>query len=85
MPLFLLEEAQKDFQKNIAIFMKSPLISYPIKEALKSKIFSDVIVSSDDDKTIKIAKKYGALTVLRSKNSSDLPMSLKHVENTFQS
>ena len=64
--------------------MKSPLISYPIKEALQSKIFSDVIVSSDDDETIKIAKKYGALTVLRSKkNSSDIAHELEACREYF--
>ena len=71
-------------KKNIASFMKSPLISYPIKEALKSKIFSEVIVSSDDDETIKIAKKYGALTVLRSKkNSSDIAHELEACREYF--
>ena len=58
-------------KKNIANFQKHPLISYPIKEALKSKIFCDVIVSSDDYDILKIAKKYGASTTLRSKKNSD--------------
>ncbi len=59
-------------KKNIAKFLKYPVIHYPIKEALGSKIFSDVIVSSDDNEIIKVAKQFGASTVERSKkNSSD--------------
>ena len=57
-------------KKNIAKFLNKPLISYPIKEALKSKIFSDVIVSTDNKEIKKIASKFGAITVKRSKKSA---------------
>ncbi|MCK4405709.1 MAG: acylneuraminate cytidylyltransferase family protein [Hadesarchaea archaeon] len=47
-------------KKNIAPLLGKPLISYTIEEALKSRFLTKLIVSSDDDKVIKIAKKYGA-------------------------
>ena len=53
--------------KNIAKFLNKPLVSYPIVEAIKSKLFDNVIVSSDSELINSIAKKYGANTVLRSK------------------
>jgi len=46
--------------KNIRNINGKPLISYTIKSARESKIFSHVIVSTDDKKTAVIAKKYGA-------------------------
>ena len=60
-------------KKNIAHFFKKPLISYPIGEILKSKIFTNIIVSTDDKKIMEVSKKYGARTIKRSKkNSGDL-------------
>lgn len=46
--------------KNIKNFFNKPIISYAIQEAIKSKIFDEVIVSTDSDKIAKISKKYGA-------------------------
>ena len=46
--------------KNIRILGKKPLIAHTIEKAINSKIFSHVIVSTEDKKIIKIAKKYGA-------------------------
>jgi N-acylneuraminate cytidylyltransferase len=46
--------------KNSKIFFGKPIISYAIQLALKSKIFEEVIVSSNDKKIIKMSKKYGA-------------------------
>jgi len=46
--------------KNIKILGKKPLIAHTIEKAINSKIFSHVIVSTEDKKIIKIAKKYGA-------------------------
>ena len=40
--------------------MGKPLIAYAIESALKSKIFSHVIVSTEDLKIAAISKKYGA-------------------------
>ncbi len=47
-------------RKNIKLFFGKPLISYSIKLALDSKLFSKVIVSTDDKQIAKIAKEYGA-------------------------
>ncbi|HAO90889.1 MAG TPA: pseudaminic acid cytidylyltransferase, partial [Succinivibrio sp.] len=41
--------------KNIKDFNGAPLISYSIKAALDSGVFSKVIVSSDDKKIIEVA------------------------------
>lgn len=47
-------------KKNISPILGKPLIAYTISEALKSKLLTRVIVSSDDNETIEIARKYGA-------------------------
>ena len=46
--------------KNIKLFLGKPLIAYAITDAKKSKIFQDVIISTDDKKIARIAKTYGA-------------------------
>ncbi len=46
--------------KNIKILAGKPLIAHSIISAKKSKIFSKIIVSTDDSKIATIAKKYGA-------------------------
>jgi len=47
-------------KKNIRLISGKPLIAYTIESALKSKLFSHVVVSTDDDKIATIAKKFGA-------------------------
>jgi pseudaminic acid cytidylyltransferase len=64
--------SQRFPKKNIARFLGKPLISYPIQEAISSKIFNKIIVSTESKKISQIAKKYGAEVVERSlKNSSN--------------
>lgn len=46
--------------KNIRLFAGKPLIAYTVESALKSKIFSNVIVSTEDKTIANIARKYGA-------------------------
>ena len=46
--------------KNIKLIKKKPLIYYSIKYALKSKIVTKTIVSTDSEKYAKISEKYGA-------------------------
>jgi len=46
--------------KNTKILGKKPLIAYTIEAALKSDKIKRVIVSTDCEKTARIAKKYGA-------------------------
>lgn len=58
--------------KNIKNFLGKPLIYYSIKNALESKLFSKVVVSTDSKKIAKIAKNFGAVVpFLRPKNLSD--------------
>lgn len=49
-------------RKNIKIFNGKPMIAWSIECAIKSGMFNDVIVSTDDDEIMKIAKQYGATT-----------------------
>ncbi len=59
-------------RKNIKDFCGAPIISYPIKAALKSGLFSEVMVSTDDEEIAEIAKENGAkVPFLRSKENSD--------------
>ncbi|MFG5124593.1 pseudaminic acid cytidylyltransferase [Campylobacter lari] len=59
-------------RKNIVDFLGKPLIAYSIESALKSEIFDDVIISSDDDEIIEVALKYGAKApFVRKKELSD--------------
>ncbi len=47
-------------QKNIKLFLNKPIISYSIKSAIESKLFDEIMVSTDDEKVVEIAKKHGA-------------------------
>ena len=47
-------------KKNIIKILGKPLIYYTIKEAKKSKLIDDLIVSTDSREISKISKKYGA-------------------------
>ncbi|WP_031491836.1 pseudaminic acid cytidylyltransferase [Succinivibrio dextrinosolvens] len=58
--------------KNIKDFLGQPLISYPIKAALDSGIFKDVIVSTDDQEIADISVNCGArVPFLRDKSLAD--------------
>lgn len=58
--------------KNIKDFNGAPLISYSIKAALDSGIFSKVIVSTDDEEIKKVALQYGAqVPFMRDKSLAD--------------
>lgn len=46
-------------RKNITQFNGKPLIAWSIETALQSKIFSKVIVSTDDEEIAQIVKQYG--------------------------
>jgi N-acylneuraminate cytidylyltransferase len=59
-------------KKNIKLFHCKPLIAYSIEVALKSNLFDEVIVTTDDEEVATIAKKYGAkVPFLRPKELSD--------------
>lgn len=48
------------YKKNIKMLNGKPLIAYTIEEALKSKVFEKVVVSTDDEEIAYISKEYGA-------------------------
>ncbi len=60
-------------RKNIKDFLGKPIIAYSIEAALKSQLFDEVMVSTDDKEIAEIAIKYGAkVPFYRSeKNSND--------------
>jgi pseudaminic acid cytidylyltransferase len=60
-------------RKNILHFYGAPIITYPIKTALESKLFDRVIVSTDDNEIAEIASRAGATIHHRSAiNSNDV-------------
>lgn len=63
-------------RKNIKEFCGEPIIAYSIRAALKSGIFDEVMVSTDDEEIAKIARELGAqVPFLRSpENSGDMAM-----------
>ena len=59
-------------RKNIKDFCGKPIIAYSIETALKSNLFTEVMVSTDDEEIAEISMKYGAIVpFLRSKKNSD--------------
>ena len=46
--------------KNLIILNKKPLMFYTIKSAINSKLFDNIVVSSDSRKIQKLSKKFGA-------------------------
>jgi N-acylneuraminate cytidylyltransferase len=59
-------------RKNIKSFHGKPLIAYSIETAIKSNLFDEVIVSTDDKEIASIALEYGAsIPFLRPKKLSD--------------
>lgn len=47
-------------RKNIKEFLGKPIIAYSIEAALKSGLFDEVMVSTDDEEIATIAKQFGA-------------------------
>lgn len=77
--------SQEIKNKALVKIENRPLISYTIKQAIKSKIFSEVIVSTDSTKIQKVAKFYGAKSwFLRPKNiSSNNASKLSAIRHAF--
>jgi CMP-N,N'-diacetyllegionaminic acid synthase len=75
--------------KNIKIINGKELIYYTIKQAVKSRIFDKVVVSSDSKKILKLSKKFGAdFVYLRNKsgakdNSPKIP-AIKELTNASE-
>ena len=66
-------------KKNIRLMNGKPLIYYAIDKALKSKLISDVFVSTDNDEIAEIAASYGAKIIMRNKNISSDTVTLDPV------
>lgn len=47
-------------RKNIKEFNGQPILSYPIESAIKSGLFNEVMVSTDDDEIASVALKFNA-------------------------
>ena len=59
-------------KKNIKDFCGKPIIAYSIEAAISSKLFDEVMVSTDDEEIAEIAKLYGAkVPFFRSEKNSD--------------
>lgn len=59
-------------RKNIKDFLGKPIIAYSIEAAIKSNLFDEVMVSTDDNEIAAIAKKYGAkVPFMRSEENAD--------------
>ena len=75
--------------KNIKLFNRKPMISYPILELKKSNIFNKIFVSTEKNSIKNISKKYGAnVDFLRpkrlSKDKVPLNLVLKNVILEFE-
>ncbi len=58
--------------KNVKLFCGKPIISHVIKIAINSKIFDEVMVSTDSEKIAKISRNCGAsVPFMRSEKNSD--------------
>ena len=59
-------------KKNIKLFCGKPIIAYSIKAALNSKLFDEVMVSTDSEEIASVAKQYGAsVPFMRSEQNSN--------------
>ena len=59
-------------RKNIKAFCGRPIIAYSVEAALQSRLFDEVMVSTDDEEIAAVAKQYGAtVPFLRSVKTSD--------------
>lgn len=64
--------SKRILRKNIKNFLGKPIIAYSIEAALKSGLFSEVMVSTDDKEIADVALEYGAkIPFFRSEKNSD--------------
>lgn len=52
-------------RKNVKEFCGKPMIAWSILAALESKLFDEILVSTDDDEIAQVAESYGALAPFR--------------------
>lgn len=64
--------SKRIIRKNIKDFLGKPIMAYSIEAALESRLFDEVMVSTEDEQIAEVARKYGAkLTFMRSEKNSD--------------
>lgn len=82
-------ESKRLPRKNILDLYGKPLIAWSIEAGLHSKYIDDVIVSSDDNEILDIAKKYNASTIKRpdylASDTATTFDTLRHVLDNVQS
>ncbi|MCX8080344.1 MAG: pseudaminic acid cytidylyltransferase [Bacteroidia bacterium] len=73
-------------RKNIKSFLGRPIIAYTIDAVLKSELFDEVMVSTDDPDIAKVAQQYGAkIPFYRSKeNSGDFATTMDVIYEVLQ-
>lgn len=57
--------------KNLKDFLGKPIIAYSIETALKSGLFDEVVVSSDSDEVLHVAKSFYARAVKRDRGLAE--------------
>src|SRR5687767_806779 len=60
-------------RKNVRLFLGKPTIHYPVRAALDSGCFDEVMVSTDDEEIAAVAREAGAVTPFKrsAENASD--------------
>ena len=71
--------------KNIKPINGKPLIAYTVEQALKSKLFEHIVISTDSDDIANIAKQYGAEVFFKRSDemSSDTAGKLDVIKDAF--
>lgn len=73
-------------RKNIRDFLGKPIMAYAIEAALASELFSEVMVSTDDDEIAAVGQHYGAVVPFRrsEKNSDDFSITADVLEEVLR-
>lgn len=74
-------------KKNIKFFLGKPIIAYAIETAINSKLFEEVMVSTDDHEIAEIALSYGAKVPFKrsEKNSNDFATTVDVIKEVILS
>ena len=74
-------------KKNINFFLGKPIIAYAIETAINSKLFEEVMVSTDDHEIAEIALSYGAKVPFKrsEKNSNDFATTVDVIKEVILS
>ncbi|MDT7831123.1 pseudaminic acid cytidylyltransferase [Flavobacteriaceae bacterium S356] len=77
--------SKRILRKNIRSFLNKPIIVYSIEAALKSNLFDEVMVSTDDDEIASIARAHGAKVPFQrsAKNADDVAVLADVVEEVL--